>query len=60
MFVVKLFCVLMIVLVNFVAGMLAEYFIMKNNPGLLTDVDAFVADIKDEKVLAKLKEALLK
>jgi hypothetical protein len=50
----------MIVLVIFVAGMLAEYFIMKNNPGLLTDVDAFVADIKDEKVLARLKEALLK
>jgi len=60
MFVVKLLCVLMIVLVIFVAGMLAEHFIMKNNPDLLTDVDAFVADIKDEKVLAKLKEALLK
>ena len=31
---------------------------MKNNPDLLTDVDAFVADIKDEKVLAKLKGSL--
>lgn len=43
----------------FVAGMVTEFFIARNNPNLVTDIDAFVKKA-DTEVIAKLKARLLK
>jgi len=54
----SIFLILMLVLGVFLAGMFAEYFIMRNNPDLLTDVDAFVSKANND-VIVKLKKHLL-